>query len=224
MGINAEVHTTRARKQRTTLTCEVREELESMILRGEVEAGQRLNEHLLAEQMGVSRGPVREAARALERDGLLTSVTNRGVFVRKISVENAMELYELRALIAGHLCASLARIADPQVTAELRAFTCQMDDAISAGDDTAYFEKNLAFHHHIAISAGEHRSADLYTSLGKEVRLMRVRVLRGDTSLRFSNTEHKRIVAAIEAGDAERARGEGMLHHRNGRRRWLETL
>ena len=206
------------------MTSEVRDALESMILSGEVQAGERLNEHLLAEQMGVSRGPVREAARALERDGLLTSVINRGVFVRNLSVDEALELYELRALIAGHLCALVAETADYSVKSELRAFIERMESAALAGDEENYFAENLAFHHHIAVASGARRSADLYTSLGKEVRLMRCRVLRGKESLEFSNTEHKRIVAAIEAGDCEKARNEGMQHHRNGMKRWLETI
>jgi DNA-binding GntR family transcriptional regulator len=213
-----------ARRRRSTLTSEVRDALESMILSGEVQAGERLNEHLLAEQMGVSRGPVREAARALERDGLLTSVINRGVFVRDLSVDEALELYELRALIAGHLCALVAETADSSVKSDLRAFIERMESAALAGDEETYFAENLAFHHHIAVASGARRSVDLYTSLGKEVRLMRSRVLRGKESLEFSNTEHKRIVAAIEAGDCEQARNEGMQHHRNGKKRWLETL
>ncbi len=65
----------------------------------------------LAEQLGVSRGPVREAARSLERRGLVTAVANQGVFVRKLSIDEALELYDLRAMIAGYLCARVAETA-----------------------------------------------------------------------------------------------------------------
>ena len=81
------------------LTLEVRDELERMILDGEVAAGERLNELTLAEQMGVSRGPVREAARLLENSGLVTYLPNRGFFVRKFSAEELDNLYELRIII-----------------------------------------------------------------------------------------------------------------------------
>jgi DNA-binding GntR family transcriptional regulator len=211
------------RRQRS-LTAQVREELERMILHGDVEAGARINENALAERLGVSRGPIREAARALERDGLVTSIANRGTFVRKLSVEDASELYELRALLAGRLCALVAERADADVRAELRSFVSRMDAAIRAEDETAYFALNLEFHDKISEAAGATRSCDLYTSLGKEVQLMRLRVLRGRSSLAISNQEHDRIVSAIEAGDADSARREGAEHHLNGKRRWLEKL
>lgn len=211
------------RRQRS-LVGEVRDEIERMILHGEVAAGERLNEINLAEQLGVSRSPVREAARSLEQQGLVTAVANQGVFVRKLSLEDALELYDLRAMIAGHICAKLAERASPQAKAELRAFVDQMDQALTDGDEDRYFEINLAFHDHIAVASGAARAKALYSSLGKEVRLMRLRVLTGAASLSVSNAEHDQIVAAIERGDVEAARHEGAQHHINGKSRLLETL
>ena len=73
------------RRQRP-LVLEVRDELERMILHGDIAPGDRLNEYALAEQLGVSRAPVREAARSLEREGLVTAVANEGVYVRKLGL------------------------------------------------------------------------------------------------------------------------------------------
>lgn len=224
MEMRQDMRQTFARRRQRSLVLEVRDELERMILHGDVEAGERLNEHSLAEQLGVSRGPVREAARALEREGLVTAVANQGVFVRKLSIEDALELYDLRALIAGYLCARTAERADEATIAALNGYLEDMDAAIAADDEPRYFELNLAFHDHIARSAGTGRAGTLYASLGKEVRLLRLRVLTGLHSLATSNAEHKRIVAAIAAGDAARAQAEGMQHHMNGKQRLLETL
>lgn len=212
------------RRRPRPLVLEVRDALERMILSGSIAAGERLNEISLAEQMGVSRGPVREAARSLEGDGLVRTVANQGVFVRKLSVEEALELYELRALIAGSMCARLAQAAGPGILDELRSLTRDMDAAIADGDEEQYFELNLDFHHRIAAASGMSRACRLYDSLGKEVRLLRHRVLTGDASLRLSNEEHHRIVDAIESGDADRANAEGADHHLNGSKRLLETL
>ncbi|MEL6642979.1 MAG: GntR family transcriptional regulator [Pseudomonadota bacterium] len=211
------------RRQRP-LVLEVRDELERMILDGEVPAGARLNEPSLAAQMGVSRAPVREAARSLERDGLVTTVTNQGVFVRKPSVEQTLELYELRAMIAGLLCGRVAQTSDDETRTTLRARVTQMADAIEAGDQEDYAAQNTAFHDQIAQAAGTHRATELYVALGKEVRLLRLRSPDGVAAMRASNAEHDRIVAAIEIGDAETARLEGSQHHLNGKARLLELL
>lgn len=203
---------------------EVRDELERMILDGELPTGARLNEIDLADRMGVSRGPVREAARALERSGLVRAVANQGVYVRKLSIEEALELYDLRAMMAGYLCESVARAGDATVIHALREAVVQMQFAADSGDEDTYFRLNLDFHDQIAEASGATRSVELYTSLGKEVRLMRLRVLTGKASLALSNAEHIRIVDAIERGDAEAARALGAQHHINGKKRLLESL
>lgn len=224
MGMRENIRENFERRRQRPLVLEVRDELERMILNGEVDAGERLNENTLAEQMGVSRGPVREAARSLEREGLVTAVANQGVFVRRLSVEEALELYDLRAMIAGYLCARLAETADESVKQELRAFVDEMDAAAEARDEELYFKTNLAFHDRIAEAAGSSRAQTLYVGLGKEVQLLRLRVLTGEASLRVSNAEHRRIVDAIERGDAVAARDEGAQHHSNGKKRLLETM
>ena len=85
--------------QNHSLTMLVQRELERMVLAGELAAGEKLNELALAERLGVSRGPVREALRALAETGLVRIEKNRGVFVREISVAEADEIYELRATL-----------------------------------------------------------------------------------------------------------------------------
>ncbi len=222
--MRSDLRKTMQKLRQRSLVLEVRDELERMILLGEVGAGERLNEISLAEQLGVSRGPVREAARSLEREGLVKAVANKGVFVRKLSLEEALELYDLRAGIAGYLCTRAADRATAEAKIEIRAFVDQMDEAILDGDEKRYFELNLAFHNRIATVSGATRARELYASLGKEVRLMRLRVLTGQPSLMVSNAEHGRIVAAIERGDSAAARIEGAQHHINGKARLLETL
>jgi DNA-binding GntR family transcriptional regulator len=224
MELSNDIQKSMLKLRQRSLVMEVRDELERMILHGEVEAGERLNEISLAKQLGVSRGPVREAARSLEREGLVMAVANQGVFVRKLSYEDALELYDLRASIAGYLCTRVAEQAGPDTKKELRDFVDRMDQAIRDDDEERYFELNLAFHDHIAAASGTVRARMLYTSLGKEVRLMRLRVLTGQTSLRVSNAEHDRIVTAIEGGDAAAAGHEGAQHHLNGKKRLQEMI
>jgi len=127
-------------------------------------------------------------------------------------------------MLAGYLCARVAETATPETKAELRAHVDRMDQLVALADEDRYFEVNLAFHDHIAEASDASRARALYVSLGKEVRLLRLRVLTGPFALRVSNAEHRAILAAIEIGDVETARAEGARHHLNGKERLLETL
>ena len=82
--------------QAHSLPSVVQAEIEQMIMGGELRAGQRINEAALAERFGTSRGPVREALRALEECGLVRAERNRGVFVREVTLAEADEVYDLR--------------------------------------------------------------------------------------------------------------------------------
>ena len=224
MDLRHDIRESLARRRQRPLVLEVRDALEQMILLGEIAAGERLNEAALAEQLGVSRGPVREAARSLEREGLVEAIANEGVYVRSLSPQDGLELYDLRAMIAGYLCAAVAERADPGIAQELRDFHGAMERAMATGDEAGYFDLNLAFHDRIADAAGMPRARALYVSLGKEVRLLRLKVLTGADALRRSCLEHARIVAAITAGDVDEARAAGAAHHASGKHRLLDRL
>jgi DNA-binding GntR family transcriptional regulator len=73
------------------------EDIERMIINGELQAGDRINESTLAQMFGISRGPIREACRSLEKSSLVRVVANRGVYAREISVEQTAEIYDVRA-------------------------------------------------------------------------------------------------------------------------------
>ena len=90
-----------AELQSHTLTGVVQHEIEKMILRGELVPGQRLNEKLVADKLSVSRGPVREACRALAELGLVYLIPNRGVFIKRLTKSDAIEVYDLRAGLIG---------------------------------------------------------------------------------------------------------------------------
>ena len=82
--------------QASSLPMLVQEEIERLIMTGELPVGSRINESDLAQRFNTSRGPIREALRALEEAGLLRTEKNRGMFVRELSLVEADEIYELR--------------------------------------------------------------------------------------------------------------------------------
>lgn len=194
-----------------------------MIVSGELKAGARINEQALASRLGVSRGPIREAARALERAGLLTSVVNLGVFVREIAEEEAVEIYDLRSVIFGFVCQRLANRITGAQKRDLEQRIAAMDNAIERCDSASYYQLNLRFHDAILEFAEHGRARQTYESLIKETHLLRQSSLTSRARMLESNGEHAGIVAALAAGDGETARGLAEAHAQGGKRRWLET-
>ena len=213
-----------ALRRAQSLTKIVQEELERMIVSGELRSGDRLNEQALAQRFGVSRGPVREAMRALEHAQLVSTRLNQGFFVREVSPEEITELYDVRAVVYGFICGRLAeQIASKEVT-ELEKYLEQMDAAIAANDPTVYYRLNLQFHK-ASIDYARHGCAQqTYQALINETHLTRQRSLHTQESMQESNEEHKALVAALKAGDALEARRLGEAHALAGRRRWEATL
>ncbi|MDB5361640.1 MAG: prpR [Rhodospirillales bacterium] len=199
------------------------QEIERLILNGELQAGERLNELALAARLGVSRGPVREAMRALEGGGLVVTVVNQGSFVRKVSAEEAHELYEVRVVLTGHACAQLARSATDAQIAELRGLTLQMAEAERQGDAGGYYALNLAFHAALMRCAGNKRALRIYEDLGNELNLFRRRSLVSAKGMQASNAEHEAIVRAIAAGDPVAARQAGEVHIARGMARFVAS-
>jgi DNA-binding GntR family transcriptional regulator len=205
-----------------TLCSLVAEELERMIIRGELQAGDRINESELAQMLNISRGPIREACRSLEKSNLVRVVTNRGVFVREMSVAQAAEIYDVRAHLfglAGRLAASRVSLRD---VGELRGMVGEMQ---KAKDIDAYYPLNVAFHSRLVELSGNSRVAELYNSLSKELHLFRRRglLLRND-SMASSNQEHVRIIEALRDHSSEVSERTMTDHILAGKTRLLDRM
>ena len=213
-----------ADRRSNSLAAIVQREVERMIVSGDLAAGERINEQHLATRLGVSRGPVREALRALERTGLVQSITNLGTFVRKVGIEEVSEMYDMRAVVFGFACAQLANRATEKQEKTLSALVEDMDAAIAAGCTSEYYRLNLRFHDLVMEFSGHKRAEEIYQALVREAHLFRQRSLQPVASMQESNSEHAAIVAALRAGDTTAARRESEDHHLGGKRRWLATL
>jgi DNA-binding GntR family transcriptional regulator len=190
-----------------SLTARVQGAIERMIVGGELKSGERINEKLLSSRFGVSRGPIREACRALTQAGLLTAVPNRGMFVREIALKEALELYDVRAALddlAGRTLAT--RITGAQLET-LERLVAEMDGAAAQRDLDRYYPLNFRFHDQLLRLAGNQRLILLYGTLVKELHVFRRRSLLEEGSMRVSNEEHRRVVAALVQGDPVRAGG-----------------
>jgi DNA-binding GntR family transcriptional regulator len=207
-----------------SLTTVIREKIERMILSGDIPAGQRLNENALASELNVSRGPIREATRSLENAGLVEIVRNRGVFVRQISLEDALHLYDVRAGLARVAGRLLAGRATSEEIAALQETHEKMEQAREAQDQPAYNQGNRLFHSQLVTFAGNPRLTNYHETTNKELRLFVRRGVLGPARLRISNREHEAILDAVVQGDAGAAADAFERHILNGKQRMLDSL
>jgi phosphonate utilization transcriptional regulator len=195
-------HPTIALLRSASLSSAAQHEIERMILEGELGPGSKLTEAWLSERLGVSRGPIREAFRMLEEAGLVRQEKNRGVFVRDIPLEEALEIYDLRAAMDELVGRRLAETITPEQMKTARAIVEQMDVAARAGDADTYHLLNLQFHDALVGFAGNRKLIGVYRKLVKELALFRRRNLRDQELLPHSAAEHRAILRAIAAGDS----------------------
>ena len=191
--------------QTNSLPALVQAEIEQLILRGELAIGQRINETDLASRFGMSRGPIREALRALEESRLVRSEKNRGVFVREVSVDEADEIYDVREALDQLVGQRVAERATPDQLRELEAVVAEMDGATGAHDIKGYHALNLKFHDMLVDFAGNARLTESYRLLTKGLLLFRLRGLQDGGGFAVSNKEHKAVLEAVAARDSARA-------------------
>jgi phosphonate utilization transcriptional regulator len=182
------------------------QELERRIISGEIAAGTKLNEVDVANALGVSRGPVREAFRALSQAGLVRVEKNRGVFVRQVSLEEASEFYEVRAALEG-LIGKLAarRIAIDEIE-QLRSVVRRMHQIQKSRRADEYFELNVEFHDLLARAARNNALLAHYRGVVNQLDLYRrATITHGVENIPLSTQEHEAIVEAVAARDEQRA-------------------
>lgn len=197
--------------QQHSLASLVLRELERRILGGELACGTKLNEADLAGELGISRGPIREAFRALEQSGLVTTEKNRGVFVRQVSIEEANEIYEVRAALEGMIGRLAARRITPAQVAKVRAVVKKMHAVSRIRDAAAYYPLNVEFHELLAEAAGNRTLVANYRRVVNELNLYRRETLeRSAEHIPVSTRDHEAIVEAVAKGDELLA--ERLLH------------
>lgn len=181
----------------------VRERIERMIIDGTYLPGQHLVETELANRLGVSRGPIREALHLLQLQGWIDLRPRQGAFVHQPSPDEIDQFFEVRALLEGEAAALAAGRATPDV---VEAMYRQIETArrqIDLQDETALVQGNALFHGYVYRLAGNKVLQELIELLDKRIRWFFSPV----TLERAVNawTEHEELVGAIADGDSKRA-------------------
>jgi DNA-binding GntR family transcriptional regulator len=183
----------------------LRDAIEEMIAVGQLAPGQHLDETELAARFGVSRTPIRETLIQLASMGLVVIRPRRGAVVAELGPQELLERFEVMSELEA-LCARLAaRRMTPAEQQGLREAHAACKVAVDANDPDSYYGKNEAFHQ--AIYAGSHNQflSEQARSLYRRLRPYRRLQLRVRNRVSNSYAEHEALVAAIVAGDGEKA-------------------
>ena len=194
-------------------------QLRQEIAAGIIPFGEKLSEARLAQRFGVSRMPVREALKELEASGFVAIEHRRGTFVRRLSRPEILDLYEVREAVecmAARLCANRG---SNEIIVLLGEVMFAMADAAERGDGEGYSAIDERLHELIMQGAGNGPLADYYRLLMQQLHrgLLSLIVTRREGRMERSLAEHRAIVSAIRARDAQAAEAAMRTHVQQGR-------
>lgn len=174
------------------------------ILDGRLEPGSRLKEQELAEELGISRTPVREALLMLQAEGLIVTTPNRSAVVREHDVADLKDLYQLRALLEGYAARQAAkRISDDEL--DLLDESCDRFDALSGDDIRELVKENLLFHTVILGAAGSERLRSMVQKVIELPLVYKSYTWYPANQKQMSAHYHRQLTKALRARDPERA-------------------
>lgn len=180
-------------------------ELRKAILSGGLPVGGSIGEVEIAAQLGVSRGPLREAAQRLVQEGLLVSVPGRGMRVRRIGPDEVPDLYEARLAIEAHAARRLAQRPERAQTAELEACLTRLV-AVSEGEEAVPIgDADIAFHRELVGLVGSQRLSSRIDALLAETRIASLSAAEGYQVVRDVSPTYRELIDAISSGDGEAA-------------------
>ncbi len=186
-----------------TMGDQVLDYIRNAILSGRLVAGARIDQHAIADQLGVSIIPVRESLRQLEAEGLIEKRPYRGAFVAALSMTELMDIYLTREALE-----ELAtRLAVARMTAEtldnLESLLAEMEGATAAGDRVALFDLNATFHFTLYMTSQNAILCQLIEGLWERSTVYRRRFTFMPERAAQALAEHKKILAACRRGDQE---------------------
>lgn len=197
------------------------ESLREAIILGRLGPGERLMEIQLAEEMGVSRTPVREAIRKLELEGFVVMVPRKGAYVAGVSIKDIADVFEVRAALEG-LAASLAaeRITEEEMD--------ELEEAIvkiSGEEDFIQVVKGDSMFHELIYKASRNqRLIQIITHLQEQINRFRLTSLSVPGRLKIAVGEHKKISEAICSRDVDLAHSLASEHMENAEQNLLNAI
>lgn len=180
--------------------------LRQAILKGEIQPGERLMEIHLAERMGVSRTPIREAIKRLSTEGLVTMIPRKGAIVAGISEKMLIDVLEVRITLEKMAYECALRHISQKQTEELKSIEKEFEAAIAIDDTLKIADADEKFHFAIYEAAGNDKLKEILSDLRENMYRYRLEHVKMKEAREKLILEHKALIRALENG----ARNEGL--------------
>ena len=194
---------------------EVFNTLRDQILKGELSPGDRLMEIHLADRLGVSRTPVREAIHMLEREGLAITIPRRGAQVAKMTEKELSDVLEVRQVLDELAITKACAVATSDLIDRLEASVMDFREAVKTGDPKLIVEEDESFHRIIYEAADNPRMLSILDNLREQMYRFRFEYIREEKNYDMLIEEHKQIIECLKRGDVDGVRAAMHTHLQN---------
>ena len=200
------------------------ETIREAIISGDLKPGERLMEVQLAEELGVSRTPVREAIRKLELEGFLIMLPRKGAYVAEISLKDIIDVFEIRAALDS-LAAGLAaeRITDEELE-DLERSLLSVVESADQNDLDGIVDTDTSFHDIIYKASRNERLIQIINNLREQIQRFRTTSLAFPGRMQIAVDEHRKIVEAISERNVSLAQSLAQEHIESAENIMLEAL
>jgi len=197
------------------LSKKVYRKLKKEIIKGSFKPGNKILEGRIAEQMGISRTPVREAIRELAAEGFVTLSPNQGVVVRSVSVENIREVLQIHSVLEGLAARLSCEVTNEEDLKELENYVNKMEKLVEKKDLLTYSEVDLKFHELIVNICRNKRLIQMRRNISDQAQRYRISSLSIPRRLKESLKEHQKILEAFKTKDPKKADSMSQKHIQN---------
>ena len=198
--------------------------LREAIIKNQFKSGERLMETELADEMMVSRTPVREAVRKLQSEGYVAMLPRKGTYVLSLSIQDVNDVFEIRSALESMAAAQAAERAPDEEIAEIRKFIEGEEVLYDSTDLARTIESDIQFHSMVYRASKNHKVENLINDLRVQTQRLSSSTLSRPGRLRFALEEHRQILSAIEARNPQAARDASIAHVERSREIMLGLL
>lgn len=200
------------------------ETLRDAIRKGILEPGERLMEVQLAEELGISRTPVREAIRKLEQEGYVIMMPRRGTYVSDISTNDVKEIFEIRSALESLAAGLAARRIEPEELETLQNLLMEIEGYIAKNDIEKIVETDIKFHGLLYKVSCNERLVNIISNLKEQLARFRTLSMSYPGRLQETLEEHSEMVEAIANGDVSAARDAAEHHMERAEKTLLKAM
>jgi DNA-binding GntR family transcriptional regulator len=208
----------------TTYQQQAYEFTKAQIMNRGLRAGEYVTDARIAEELNISRTPVREAFHRLEKEGLLLYEARRGWRVHILSLKDIKEIFDIKEVVEGMTARKAAECNDETLRAALQSALKEMHQAASSNDIDAWVQADHRFHDTIFAMADNERACRIVWNLNDQWNRVRVGFVTIRSRVERATDEHQAIMDGILAGDGEEAERQTHAHFRQVREELINLL